>query len=272
MSTPKSRTSKTADESGNDKDICGATNRNGNPCKLPAGWGTPGSGGTRCKYHGGLSTGPDDTSHLENNDFAEGNPGGRPPENNDNAAIHGGFSEWEAAYERFQADPDARERIEKLVCNYIETASEHADDLDDDRRERLARELATRRLLKQRAQEDVWNDGDNSSKVGGNNDTDARGLLIEDDTGHGGGRSTPRTSQRINISSEPVRLPRNCVCGRGFNSPRTSPGVVTARRSWFLILPGSIISQSFRRRFGRIRPKRSRSTVAGARLNSHFCQ
>jgi len=191
MSAHNSRTSKTADESGNDKDICGATNRNGNPCKLPAGWGTPGSGGTRCKYHGGLSTGPDDTSHLENNDFAEGNPGGRPPENNDNAAIHGGFSEWEAAYERFQSEPDARERIETLERAYLETASEHADDLDDDRRERLARELATRRLLKQRAQEDVWSDGENCGKFTTNNDTDAdaRGLLIEDDTGRGRGRT-----------------------------------------------------------------------------------
>jgi hypothetical protein len=179
MSTPKSRTSKTADESGNDKDICGATNNRGNPCKLPAGWGTPGSGGTRCKYHGGLSTGPDDTSHLENNDFAEGNPGGRPPENNDNAVIHGGFSDWRTAYERFQSEPDARERIEKLERAYLETASEHADDLDDDRRKELARELATRRVLKQRAQEDVWNDGNSDA------DTDARGLLIEDGDGRG---------------------------------------------------------------------------------------
>jgi hypothetical protein len=180
MSAHNSRTSKTADESGNDKDICGATNRNGNPCKLPKGWGTPGSGGTRCKYHGGLSTGPDDTSHLENNDFAEGNPGGRPPENNDNAAIHGGFSEWEAAYERFQDDNDARERIETLERAYLETAREHADDLDDNRRKELARELATRRLLKQRAQADVWSDG---TETDTDTDADARGLLIEDGDG-----------------------------------------------------------------------------------------
>jgi hypothetical protein len=183
MSTQETRTSKTAEDR-RYSDICGATNRNDNPCKLPAGWGTPGSGGQRCKHHGGLSSGPDDTSHLEDNSYAEGNDGG-PPENNDNAAIHGGFSEWETAYERFQSEPDARERIETLERAYLETASEHADDLDDDRRERLARELATRRVLKQRAQEDVWSDGDNSSKVGGNNDTDARGLLLEDGDGRG---------------------------------------------------------------------------------------
>jgi hypothetical protein len=175
MSTQETRTSKTAEDR-RYSDICGATNRNDNPCKLPQGWGTPGSGGTRCKYHGGLSSGPDDTTHLGNNSYAEGNDGG-PPENNDNAAIHGGFSNWETAYERFQSDQDARERIGMLETDYIETAREHADDLDDDRRKELARELATRRLLKQRAQEDVWNDGDSDA------DTDARGLLVEDNTG-----------------------------------------------------------------------------------------
>jgi len=180
MSTHNSRTSET--ENHRYSDICGATNNRGDPCKLPAGWGTPGSGGRRCKFHGGLSSGPDDTTHLEDNDFAKDNDGGAP-EGNSNAAIHGGFSDWEAAYERFQADPDARERIEMLESDYIETAREHTDDLDDDRRERLARELATRRLLKQRAQADVWSDGENSSKVGGNNDTDTRGLLIEDGNG-----------------------------------------------------------------------------------------
>jgi hypothetical protein len=176
MSTGKSRTSKTAEDH-RYSDICGAVNRNGNPCKLPAGWGTPGSGGRRCRHHGGSSTGPDDTSHLENNDFAEGNPGGCPPENNDNAAIHHGFSEWKPAYERFQEDTDARERIDKLESAYLKTASEHDDDLDDNRRQELVRELATRRLLTQRAQKDVWSDGDSES----NGESDARGLILEDD-------------------------------------------------------------------------------------------
>jgi hypothetical protein len=178
MSTQKTRTSKTEIEDHRYSDICGATNRNGNPCKLPAGWGTPGSGGRRCRHHGGSSTGPDDTSHLQGNDFAEGNPGGCPPENNDNAAIHGGFSDWRTAYERFRKDPAARQRIETLVSAYLHTAQEHATDVDLDRRKELARELATRRLLKQRAQEDVWSDGSDT-------DTDARGLLIEDGDGRG---------------------------------------------------------------------------------------
>jgi hypothetical protein len=122
---------------------------------LPSGWGTPGSGGQRCKHHGGLSSGPDDTSHLENNSYAENNDGGAP-ENNSNAAIHGGFSEWQTAYERFQSDPDAGERIEMLVSAYLETASEHAADLERERRKELAREMATRTELKKCAQEDVW--------------------------------------------------------------------------------------------------------------------
>jgi len=185
MSTPKSRTSKTEIEDHRYSDICGAVNRNGNPCKLPSGWGTPGSGGQRCKHHGGLSTGPDDTSHLKNNNFAEDNPGGRPPENNDNAAIHHGFSDWRTAYERFQSEPDARESIEMLESEYVETAREHADDLDDDRRERLARELATRQLLKQCAQEDVWNDNNTDPDSDADADAQGRGLLLKDGDGDG---------------------------------------------------------------------------------------
>ena len=120
-------------------DICGATNRNESPCKLPGGWGTPGSGGTRCKFHGGLSSGSDDTSHLEENNFAKDNHGGHPPENNDNAAIHGGFSDWRTSYERFRKKPLTRQRIETLVSAYLHTAQEHATDVDLDRRENRER-------------------------------------------------------------------------------------------------------------------------------------
>jgi hypothetical protein len=123
MSTQDTRTSKTEDRRYDD--ICGATNNPDNPCKLPAGWGMLGSSGDRCNSHGGCSTGPDDTSQLEDNDYAEGNPGGRPPENNDNAALYGGFSAWTSDSERFQEDQDARERIEMFISNYLATASEH---------------------------------------------------------------------------------------------------------------------------------------------------
>ena len=85
---------KPGDTAGRYTDICGATNRNGEPCSLPAGWGTPGSQKGRCRFHGGASTGPKDTEHLEENDFAEGNAGGGAPEGNTNSQIHGGFADW----------------------------------------------------------------------------------------------------------------------------------------------------------------------------------
>src|SRR5690349_3505226 len=35
--------------------ICGAKNRQGQPCKRPAGWGTDHVGSGKCKLHGGAS-------------------------------------------------------------------------------------------------------------------------------------------------------------------------------------------------------------------------
>lgn len=52
-------------------DICGADNRDGEPCGLPAGWGTDHQGEGRCKHHGGATT------------------GGGAPEGNQNATTHG---------------------------------------------------------------------------------------------------------------------------------------------------------------------------------------
>jgi len=165
-----------------DDDICGAKNRNGNPCQLPSGWGTPGSGGSRCKFHGGCSTGPDDTSHLENNDFAKDNDGGRPPENNDNAAIHNGWSDWRNYYERL--DGDDKEYVDQLSDDFCNTAAEHAPDVDPDRRKELAREAATLMILRRDASQDVWNpldDDDNDQDDG--EPGRGRGLILEDETG-----------------------------------------------------------------------------------------
>lgn len=157
-------------------DICGASNRNGDPCELPAGWGTPGSGGDRCKFHGGCSTGPKDTSYLENNNHAVDNDGG-PPEGNRNAAVHGGFTEWQNAYERITAngDSDTQARLETLKESYLSTAAENAPDVPTDRRKELARELATIKILKQRAQSDVWGEFEEST------DTESRGLVLKGD-------------------------------------------------------------------------------------------
>ena len=149
--------SNSEDSDGRYSDICGATNRNGEPCQLPAGWGTPGSGGERCKYHGGLSTGPTDTSHLEGNNYAEGNPGGGAPEGNTNAEIHGGFSDWRKAYERL--DDDTKAYVDKLREDMRETAKEHAPDVPEERRERLIKERATLTILHDQAALDVFKRG-----------------------------------------------------------------------------------------------------------------
>lgn len=150
---------------------CGAMNRNGKPCLLPAGWGTPGSASEgRCKFHGGCSTGPDDTAALEGNDYAVGNDGGAP-ENNANAEIHGGFSDWETAYERF--DAATRADVERLMKCMRETAREHAPDVAEERRERLIREMATLMVLERRAAADTVCSPDGTGS--------GRGLIIEEE-------------------------------------------------------------------------------------------
>lgn len=174
---------KTADTGRRYSDICGATNRDGEPCKLPAGWGTPGSGGVRCKLHGGCSSGPKDIDYLENNDFAEGNPGGGAPTLNTNAAVHSGFSDWEKAYERF--DSETRAYVDRLIADMRETAKEHALDVDADRREELLKEKATLSILYRRASADSI--GTPSDPVDG-----ARGIVIEDDIEHAGETYTVR--------------------------------------------------------------------------------
>lgn len=153
-------------------EICGATNNRGEPCSLPAGWGTPGSGGDRCKFHGGASTGPKGTEHLEDNSYAEGNPGGGAPEGNRNAEIHGGFADWRTAFERF--DEETRAYVNRLISDMRETAKEHAPEVDPDRREELLKEHATRSILKRQADADTI--GTPKDPVEG-----ARGLVIEEE-------------------------------------------------------------------------------------------
>ena len=160
---------KSTDADGRYSDVCGATNNRGEPCQLPAGWGTPGSGGERCKFHGGASTGPSDTSHLEGNDHAEGNPGGGAPNGNANAEIHGGFSDWRKAYERF--DDATREFVDKIATDYQHEAAEHAPHIPADERVRLCREIATLSVLGRRARDDVWCGIDGSES--------GRGLVVE---------------------------------------------------------------------------------------------
>lgn len=74
-------------------------------------WGTPGSSGEPCRFNRGASTGPDDTSHLEDDHHTEGNPGGSPPELNITATIHGGFGVIKTTI--------SEGRLPPLQCNLI---------------------------------------------------------------------------------------------------------------------------------------------------------
>lgn len=48
-----------------DYDTCGRTNRKGEPCKRPAGWGTDHAGEGACKLHGGCAGAPEGNNNGE---------------------------------------------------------------------------------------------------------------------------------------------------------------------------------------------------------------
>lgn len=52
-------------------DTCDATNRHGEPCGLPAGWGTDHVGEGRCKLHGGNSLTGEDNPAFEHGLFSD---------------------------------------------------------------------------------------------------------------------------------------------------------------------------------------------------------
>jgi len=176
-------TGKSGDTDGRYSEVCGATNRDGEPCKLPAGWGTPGSGGTRCKFHGGASSGPRDTSHLEENDFAEGNAGGGAPELNTNAqTAHGIWSNWRKVYDRLPEE--RKDYVDRIAAERAEKAEPYTPNMDADRRERLALEYGVLREIKHRVDYDLW------AGIGEDAAEDARGLLVKEDVEIDGGTYT----------------------------------------------------------------------------------
>lgn len=67
----------------NDENRCPGTNRNGDPCGHPAGWGTDTDDGP-CKFHGGASTGA--------------------PEGNQNAQTHALFADHDGYYHNLDDD------------------------------------------------------------------------------------------------------------------------------------------------------------------------
>lgn len=146
---------------------CNAITRDGTPCQK---WPVGGAGEGRCRFHGGQSTGPDDTSHLDDNDYAEGNAGGGAPEGNANARIHGGFADWKTAYERF--DEETTAYVDRLRDSWREVAEEHAPDKYDAAEiDRLVTEKVTLSVLESQASADVWCSLDG--------DGPGRGLVVE---------------------------------------------------------------------------------------------
>lgn len=112
---------------------CGATTRDGTPCrKYPVG----GAGESRCRLHGGA------------------------PEGNANAEIHGGFADWEKAYERF--DDETRAYVDRIAADWRETAAEHA----------------TLSILHRRTSADTWVEPDGSGP--------GRGFLLTEEREIGG--------------------------------------------------------------------------------------
>jgi len=84
----------------NDDDRCPATNRNGERCGHPAGWGTDHVGEGCCKHHGGANSGP--------------------PKGNGNAETHGLTADRETWFERHRED--AEPLVRALVESYVEDA------------------------------------------------------------------------------------------------------------------------------------------------------
>lgn len=109
---------------------CGAETRDGTPCEK-----YPVAGGTRCRFHGGASTGPRDPSALEANDHAAGNDGGAP-EGNTNALRTGAFVPLDRIPERL--DVEQLHGVARWEWWAILASRRRRPDLDEDRRRRLA--------------------------------------------------------------------------------------------------------------------------------------
>jgi hypothetical protein len=87
-------------------DRCPATNRDGERCGHPSGWGTSNDDGP-CKFHGGAAEGG-------------AREGAGPPEGNGNAETHGMRADRERWFERHRED--AEPLVRALVASYVEDA------------------------------------------------------------------------------------------------------------------------------------------------------
>jgi len=91
-----------------DDERCPATNRDGEPCGHPAGWGTDNDSGP-CKFHGGVGGDVGDERG--------------PPENNQNAATHGIHADPANVLEKLEEEqPGAYEWVEQKHSSYLDSA------------------------------------------------------------------------------------------------------------------------------------------------------
>jgi uncharacterized protein YjcR len=104
-------------------DICGASNRDDEPCGLPAGWGTDHPGEGRCKHHGGASSGA--------------------PEGNQNAMRHGlnSVPEYLAAHLDESQQDDLVATHEALLTRYERCHGHDPDYAASKRLRRVAIEI-----------------------------------------------------------------------------------------------------------------------------------
>lgn len=133
------------------KERCGAETRDGTPCEK-----YPVAGGSRCRFHGGASTGPNARAYLCGNDHAAGNDGGAP-EGNTNAIEHGATVPLDRIPERL-----SREQLHGVArWEYYAVLVSRArrPDLAEDRRRRLAARWARLDVRRTTAALDAWTEG-----------------------------------------------------------------------------------------------------------------
>lgn len=90
----------------NDEDRCPATNRQGERCGHPAGWGVPDTSEGPCKFHGGLADGG-------------AREGAGAPEGNTNSVSHGAYADQSSLYQEV-FDDDQRELADWIFADYTD--------------------------------------------------------------------------------------------------------------------------------------------------------
>lgn len=86
---------------------CPATNRHGEPCGHPEGWGTDSDSGP-CKHHGGAA-----------NPAGGAREGAGAPARNTNSVTHGAYADENSFYQEV-LDDDLRELVDEIYADYVD--------------------------------------------------------------------------------------------------------------------------------------------------------